>query len=84
MYIYILIYVYTIKYLLSCDPKDCIPQSVGFPRQEYWSRLPFPSPGDLPDSGIKPKSPALLPPEVVKVEVVKVDSLLLSHQERPQ
>ena len=28
--------------------------STGFPRQEYWSRLPFPSPGDLPDPGIKP------------------------------
>jgi len=27
-----------------------------FPRQEYWSRLPFPSPGDLPDPGIKPAS----------------------------
>ena len=26
---------------------------MGFPRQEYWSRLPFPSPGDLPDPGIK-------------------------------
>ena len=33
--------------------------SVGFSRQEYWSGLPFPSPGDLPDPGIKPKSPAL-------------------------
>ena len=33
--------------------------SLGFPRQEYWSGLPFPSPGDLPDSGIKPESPAL-------------------------
>ena len=32
--------------------------SVGFPRQEYWSGLPFPPPGDLPDSGIKPESPA--------------------------
>ena len=30
----------------------------GFSRQEYWSGLPFPSPGDLPDSGIKPRSPA--------------------------
>ena len=30
-----------------------------FPRQEYRSRLPFPSPGDLPDPGIKPGSPAL-------------------------
>ena len=33
--------------------------SMGFSRQEYWSGLPFPSPRDLPDSGIKPKSPAL-------------------------
>ena len=30
------------------------PLSKGFPRQEYWSGLPFPSPADLPDSGIKP------------------------------
>ena len=29
-------------------------QSMGFPRQEYWSGLPFPSPGDLPDPGIEP------------------------------
>ena len=35
------------------------PLSMGFPRQEYWSGLPFPSPGDLPDSGIEPVSPAL-------------------------
>ena len=35
------------------------PLSVGFPRQEYWSGLPFPSPGDLSDPGIKPRSPAL-------------------------
>ena len=35
------------------------PLSLGFPRQEYWSGLPFPSPGDLPDPGIKPKSPEL-------------------------
>ena len=34
-------------------------QSMEFSRQEYWSRLPFPSPGDLPDSGIEPESPAL-------------------------
>ena len=32
---------------------------MGFPRQEYWSGLPFPSPGDLPDPGFKPASPAL-------------------------
>ena len=37
------------------------PLSIGFSRQEYWSGLPFPSPGDLPNSGIEPRSssPAL-------------------------
>ena len=35
------------------------PPSMGFSRQEYWSGLPFPSPGDLPDPGIEPESPAL-------------------------
>ena len=38
------------------------PLSMGFPRQKYWSGLPFPSPEDLPDMGIKsrsPESPAL-------------------------
>ena len=32
---------------------------MGFSRQEYWSGLPFPSPGDLPDPGIEPRSPTL-------------------------
>ena len=35
------------------------PLSMEFSRQEYWSCLPFPSPGDLPNPGIKPGSPAL-------------------------
>ena len=35
------------------------PLSMGFSRQEYWSGLPFPSPGDPPNPGIKPVSPAL-------------------------
>ena len=46
-----------------CDPMDCIvhqaPLSMEFFRQEYWRELRFPSPGDLPDPGIKPRSPAL-------------------------
>ena len=42
---------------------------MGFPRQEYWSKLPFPSSGDLPDPGIEPVSPAL-----------QADSLLLKQQ----
>ena len=35
------------------------PLSMGFSRQEYWSRLPFPSPGDLLNPGIKPRLPSL-------------------------
>jgi len=46
------------------------PLSMGFLRQEYWSGLPFPSPGDLPDPGIELTSPAL-----------QADSLPLSHRE---
>ena len=48
------------------------PLSMGFPRQEYWSGLPFPSPGDLPDPGIEPGSPAL-----------QADSLPSEPQEKP-
>ena len=40
-----------------CDPMVCSPPlSMGFSRQEHWSGLPFPSPRDLPDPGIKPRS----------------------------
>ena len=45
-----------------CNPMDCSPPGSSVPgifRQEYWSGLPFPSPGDLPDPGIEPASPAL-------------------------
>ena len=48
------------------------PLSMRFPREEYRSGLPFPSPGDLPEPGIKPRSPAL-----------KADSLLSELQEKP-
>ena len=48
------------------------PLSMGFPRQEYWSGLPWLSPGDLPDPGIKPASPAL-----------QLGSLPLSHLGSP-
>ena len=40
---------------MDCGPQA--PLSMGFPRQEYWSGLPFPPPGDLPDPGIEPESP---------------------------
>ena len=48
------------------------PLSMGFSRQECWSGLPFPSPGDLPNPGIEPRSPAL-----------QVDSLLAEPQGKP-
>ena len=49
--------------------------SMGFSRQEYRSGLPFPSPGDLPNTGIKTKSPVIHP--------LQVDSLPLSQQGSP-
>ena len=49
--------------LTLCNPME-------FSRQEYWSGLPFPPPGNLPDPGIEPMSPAL-----------QVDSSLLSYWE---
>ena len=42
----------------SC-PTLCNTMDMGFPKQEYWSGLSFPSPEDLPNSGIKPRSPAM-------------------------
>ena len=51
-----------LSYLTLCDPVGCSHQallSVGFLRQGYWSGLPLPSAGDLPDPGTEPESPAL-------------------------
>ena len=48
-------------YLTLCDPRDYSPPaplSIEFSRQEYWSGLPFPTPVDLPNPGIKPTFPA--------------------------
>ena len=48
--------------LTLCDPMDCSPPGssiYGILLQEYWSGVPFPSPRDLPDTGIEPRSPAL-------------------------
>ena len=60
------------------------PPSLGFSRQEYWSGLPFPSPGDLPNPGIEPRSPVsqadAVPPEppgklIIKTEYKKKNSI---------
>ena len=58
---------------LFCNPMDCkLPGSSVHGISQYQSGLPFPSPGDLPNAGIEPMSPAL-----------QVDSLPLSYQGRP-
>ena len=61
-----------IRVWFFCDPMNCVahqaPLPMGFPRQEYWRGLPFPFPGDLPNPGVEPESPAL-----------QMDSLPLSH-----
>ena len=48
---------------ILCDPMDCSPARLlcpwGFSREEYWSGLPCPPPGDLPNPGTEPRSPAL-------------------------
>ena len=62
--------------LTLCDPRTVARQaalSMEFSGQEYWSGLPFPTPGDLPDPGIELESPAW-----------KADSLPLSHLEAQQ
>ena len=60
-----------------CDPMDCKPARLlcpwGFSRQEYWSGLPCPPPGELPNPGIKPRSPAL-----------QADSLPSEPQRKPK
>ena len=65
--------------LQSCltpgSPMDCshqAPRSMEFSSPEYWSGWPCPPPGDLPNPGIEPASPAF--------PALQVDSLLLSHQ----
>ena len=59
-------------------PSCWAPLSTGFPRQEYWSGMPFPSPGDLLNPGIEPRSPALqadsLPPGKPKVKALVTQS----------
>ena len=50
-----------------------VPLLMGFSRQEYWSGLPHPTPGDFPYPGVEPTSPAL-----------QEDSAALSHQGSPQ
>ena len=54
---------------------------MGFSRQEYWSGLPFPSPGDLPNPGIKPRSPALQVDAFTSEPPRKLDILMAESEE---
>ena len=70
---YCLVAVMSDSFVTPCAVAHQASLSMGFPRQESWSGLPFPSPGVLPHPGMEPTSPAL-----------QADSLPLSHWERPQ
>ena len=61
--VYIILYMYYISYVMHVLSHVLLwtvacqaPLSMGFPRQKYWSGLPFPSPGDLPNPGNEPAS----------------------------
>ena len=63
-----------------CDPTDHTSQAplpMEFSRHEYWSALPFPSPGDLPDPGIEPRSPALQADALPSEPLDKATELLM-------
>ena len=55
MYMLSHVWLFAISWTVACQ----VPLSMGFPRQEYWSGLPFPPPGDLPNPGIEPSSPVV-------------------------
>ena len=69
-----------LSHVQLCNPMDCSPPDSlcpwGFSRQEYWSGLPCPPPGELPNPGIKPRSSALqadsLPSEPISLNTLIV------------
>ena len=66
-----------------CNTMDCscqTPLSTEFSRPEYWSGLPFPSPGDLPDPGMEPRSPALQPDSLHTPLIAKWDATCLCSE----
>ena len=77
-----------LKVTTLCDPVDVagqVPQSMGFSSQEYWSGLPCPHPGDLPEPEIEPvslMSPALADRFFLPLAAPGYTLLLLSHFSR--
>ena len=68
VYVFSFVQLFTTPWTVACQ----VLLSLEFPRQEYWSGLPFLTPGDLPDPGIEPEFPAL-----------QADSLPLGHLGSP-
>ena len=69
-----------------CDPWTVAhqaPPSMGLSRQEYWSGLPFPSPGDLPNPGIEPRSPVLEADALTSVHSLVLMSGILLYKYTP-
>ena len=82
LYVYVCILV-TQSCLTLCTPWIAVrqaPLSMEFSRQEYWSGLPFPSPGDLSDPGIEPASPALAGGQFFTTEPPRKLSFANSYQ----
>ena len=68
-----------------CDPWTVVhqtPLSMGFSRQEYWSGLPFPSAGDLPNPGIKPRSPTMQTDALTSAPPGKHKAPYINHHSR--
>ena len=94
VFLYSWVLAQSLSHVWLCDPTNCNPPgsplSMGFSRQEYWSGLPFPTPGDLPDSGIEPvslASPALagrffttVPPEKYYLTIIYCVHALLKSR----
>ena len=83
--------IYMVVQSLSCVMQSHVDHqallSIGFSRQEYWSGLPFPSPGDLPDPRVEPRSPALqadsLPTELPGIPSLVVQQFLTTDSCSP-
>ena len=59
-----------------------VPASMGFARQEYWSGLPLPSPGDLPDPGMEPRSPTLQADALTSEPPGKPNRIVFNHKKK--
>ena len=74
------VWIFATPWVVACQA----PVSMGFPRQEYWSQLPFPSPGHLLNPGMEPASSALGGRWILYHWTIREAHEPLDHQENPQ